>query len=179
MDLITDVVIKRVLQAIQDNATLIREIQHSVEDLEGDLKTFDAYLWKASDDANLRGDAAVRDVVQKMRNVVTKAEVAINNYIALRKKHTTKGVATRIVVKLPYWYKVSDAARTIKGVAQKAQKIRLNHAQVLKLLQAVPNKVQMLTRKEVYMLFNVVFLDTEKVCFKLNNYFSFKQFKLL
>nr|GLL32982.1 putative late blight resistance protein homolog R1A-10 [Ipomoea trifida] len=143
MDAVVDLLISKVAQTVEENASLILGIKDQVEDLLSELRSFKAYLTEASKNESCNANAVLRDVVQKIQKVVTDAEDAIDKYLVDRRNHRAKPVLVRWAEKVKYYAKVNEAAKEIESIKKRAEKLRLDHADSLKRLQdGSPNNPQ-------------------------------------
>nr|GMD21978.1 putative late blight resistance protein homolog R1B-14 [Ipomoea batatas] len=143
MDAVVDLLINKVAQTLEENASLILGIKDQVEDLLSELKSFRAYLTEASKNESCNANAVLKDVVQKIQKVVTDAEDAIDKYLVDRRNHKAKPVIVRWAEKVKYYAKVNEAAKEIESIKKRAEKLRLDHAHSLKRLQdGSPNNPQ-------------------------------------
>nr|GMD72211.1 putative late blight resistance protein homolog R1B-14 [Ipomoea batatas] len=95
MDAVVDLLISKVAQTVEENASLILGIKDQVEDLLSELRSFKAYLTEASKNESCNANAVLRDVVQKIQKVVTDAEDAIDKYLVERRNHRARPVLKR------------------------------------------------------------------------------------
>nr|GLL32983.1 putative late blight resistance protein homolog R1A-10 [Ipomoea trifida] len=144
MDAVVDLLISKVAQTVEENASLILGIKDQVEDLLEELKSFKALLVEASKkNESCNANAVLRDVVQKIQKVVADAEDVIDKYLVERRNHRTRPVLKRWAEKVSYYTKVNEAAKEIESIKKRAEKIRLDHAHSLKKIQeGSPNNSQ-------------------------------------
>ncbi|XP_019160187.1 PREDICTED: putative late blight resistance protein homolog R1A-10 [Ipomoea nil] len=137
MDTVVELLIGKVAESVEENASLILGIKDEVEDLLSELRSFKAYLTEASkNNESCNGNAVLRNVVQKIQKVIIDAEDAIDKYLVERRNHRTRPVLKRWAERLCYYTKVIDAAKEIESIKKRAEKIRLDHVHSLNILQA-------------------------------------------
>nr|GMD24911.1 putative late blight resistance protein homolog R1B-14 [Ipomoea batatas] len=107
MDAVVELVISKVAQTVEENATLILGIKDQGEDLLGELRSFRTYLSEAAKNENCNDKAVLKEAVQKIQKVGTDAEDAIDKYL------------------------VNEAAKEMESIKKRAEKIRVDLAHSL------------------------------------------------
>nr|GMD16773.1 putative late blight resistance protein homolog R1B-14 [Ipomoea batatas] len=130
-DAVVGQLVNRLVQVVDENVVLIKEIKNQVDTLVGDLKSLEAYLKQASKKQSASDNDVLKDVVDKIRGVVSDAEDAISKYTVERKKYKDKGWV-RCFQSPAYYARVKASAKEIQGIIEKVQRIRTNHANDLK-----------------------------------------------
>ncbi|XP_031122634.1 putative late blight resistance protein homolog R1A-10 [Ipomoea triloba] len=162
MDAVVDLLINKVAQTVEENASLILGIKDQVEDLLEELKSFKAFLIEASKkNESCNANAVLRDVVQKIQKVVADAEDAIDKYLVERRNHRARPVLKRWAEKVSYYTKVNEAAKEIETIKKRAEKIRLDHAPSLKKLQENNPQLAVLQKAPVVEEDEVIGFDEE------------------
>lgn len=142
-DILIDTMINQILVAMEDNVSLLLDIQDHVDDLVEELKSFNAFVKEAAaasdDDDDNKG---VKDAVGEVRALVSDAEDAIHKYVIEKQKHKSKGSVIRYIEKVAYYTKVNAAAKDIESIRQKVGKIRQHHAYTLRPPLRYPDRDQ-------------------------------------
>lgn len=123
----------RLVQVVDENVSLLKEIRNQVDGLVDDIKSFDAYLKLASRNPRSNDNDVLKDVVYKIRNVVMEAEDAICKYTVEKKKHKDKGWL-RYFESPAYYSRMSDSAKEIKTIRDRVKEIRGSNAAALQAL---------------------------------------------
>ncbi|XP_019164696.1 PREDICTED: putative late blight resistance protein homolog R1B-14 [Ipomoea nil] len=132
-DAVVGQLVNRLVQVVDENVTFIKEIKAQIDALVDDLTSFEAYLRQASRNPRANDNVVLKDVVDKIRNVVTDAEDAICKYTVERKQYKDKGWL-RFMASAAYYAKVNAAARDIQGILARVKKIREIHGPALQAL---------------------------------------------
>ncbi|XP_031100527.1 putative late blight resistance protein homolog R1B-14 [Ipomoea triloba] len=130
-DAVVGQLVNRLVQVVDENVVLIKEIKNQVDTLVGDLKSLEAYLKQASKKQSASDNDVLKDVVDKIRGVVSDAEDAISKYTVERKKYKDKGWV-RCFQSPAYYARVKASAKEIQGIIEKVERIRRNHGEDLK-----------------------------------------------
>ncbi|XP_031122059.1 putative late blight resistance protein homolog R1B-14 [Ipomoea triloba] len=147
-DAAISLLVNRLAQVVEENATLILGIRDHVEELVSDLNSFQAILKQASKHESSNDNDVLRDVVDKIRSVVNEAEDAIDKYLVDTRKHKSKGTVMRYLDKVAYYSKASDAAKQIDAIKGRVAKIRKDHDSGLRELQRDPNEAQLFLQRK-------------------------------
>nr|GMD71715.1 putative late blight resistance protein homolog R1B-14 [Ipomoea batatas] len=123
----------RLVQVVDENVSLLKEIKKQVEGLVGDIKNFDAYLEQASRNPRSNENDVLKDVVAQMWNVVIKAEDAICKYTVEKKKHKDKGWL-RYFQSPAYYSRITASAKEIKAIRDDFKEIWESNAAALQAL---------------------------------------------
>ncbi|XP_019165085.1 PREDICTED: putative late blight resistance protein homolog R1B-14 [Ipomoea nil] len=107
--------VERLVQVAEENTWLALGVKDEIHNLVDDLKLLKANLKKAS--AHESANHVLKDVVDKILNVVSDAEDAICKYSMEKRKHTVKGIFS------------FGFAKEIQSIRGKVKKIQQDHAQ--------------------------------------------------
>ncbi|XP_031100811.1 putative late blight resistance protein homolog R1B-14 [Ipomoea triloba] len=140
-DALVGELVRRLATLVEENGSYIIWIKDQTDDLVADLESFNAYLMQASMNQRARDNFVLKDVVDKIRNVVTDAEDAILKYTVETKKYNNKGLMKYLQI-LAYYVKVNESAREIQSIRERVKKIRQDHTPVLQALIDEPNRGQ-------------------------------------
>nr|GMD21244.1 putative late blight resistance protein homolog R1B-14 [Ipomoea batatas] len=140
-DALVGELVRRLATLVEENGSYIIWIKDQTDDLVADLESFNAYLMQASMNQRARDNFVLKDVVDKIRNVVTDAEDAILKYTVETKKYNNKGLMKYLQI-LAYYAKVNESAREIQSIRERVKKIRQDHTPVLQALIDEPNRGQ-------------------------------------
>nr|GMD21218.1 putative late blight resistance protein homolog R1B-14 [Ipomoea batatas] len=132
-DAVVGQLVNRLVQVVAENVAFIKEIKGQISALVDDLTSFEAYLRQASRNPRANDNVVLKDVVDKIRNVVTDAEDAICKYTVERKHYKDKGWF-RFIGSAAYYAKVNAAAKDIQGILNRVKKIREYHGPALQAL---------------------------------------------
>lgn len=147
-DSVVGELVGRLARVVEENASLIIGIRDQIDDLMSDLASFNAYLRQASKNPSASDNLVLKDIVDKIQNVVTDAEDAISKFTVERKKYKDKGLL-RYLETLAYYAKVNVSAREIQSIRDKVKKIRDENTLALQALIDDPNKGQPVLQRMV------------------------------
>nr|GMD19925.1 putative late blight resistance protein homolog R1B-14 [Ipomoea batatas] len=121
----------RLVQVVEENVTLLKEIKDQVDDLVGDIKSFEAYLKQAeSRNPRSKDNDVVKNVVAQIWNLVIKADNAICKYTVEKKKHKNKGWV-RYFESPAYYSRITASAKEIQAIRDDFKEIRESNAAAL------------------------------------------------
>ncbi|XP_031100867.1 putative late blight resistance protein homolog R1A-3 [Ipomoea triloba] len=116
----------RLVQVAEENTWLVLGIKDEIFNLVDDLKLLKANLKKASEHES--ANHVLKDVVDKILNVVSDAEDAICKYSMEKRKHTVKGIFSL------------GFAKEIQSIRGKVKQIQQDHAQAFQALIYKPDR---------------------------------------
>nr|GMD15307.1 putative late blight resistance protein homolog R1B-14 [Ipomoea batatas] len=123
----------RLGEVVDENVWLLKEIKKQVDGLVSDIKNLEAYLKQASRNSRSKDNDLVEDMVEKIRNVVIKAEDAICKYTVEKKKHKDKGWL-RYFQSPAYYSRITASAKEIKAIRDDFKEIWESNAAALQAL---------------------------------------------
>nr|GME11920.1 putative late blight resistance protein homolog R1B-14 [Ipomoea batatas] len=123
----------RLVQVVDENVSLLKEVKTHVDGLVVDITNFDAHLKLASRNPRSNENDVLKNVVGQIRNVVMEAEDAICKYTVEKKKHKDKGFF-RYFESPAYYSRIADSAKEIKAIRERVKEIRDSNAAALQAL---------------------------------------------
>nr|GLL32197.1 putative late blight resistance protein homolog R1A-3 [Ipomoea trifida] len=147
------------IQVVGEMAPLITGIRDQIDDLVAELKSFTAFLRTALKSDSTNDDDVLKDVLHRIRKVVSDAEDVISEYIWERKKHIEKGVL-RYFEPVVYYTRVNGFVKELVAMRDRVKNIRIQNTLAIQMLIHTP-PAQLIRKAPVVEEVDVVGFDNE------------------